>query len=146
MAWRNYERWKSEQGLRRWREDELSRLSRRLDWLVAQVTKYRDGWKCQECGKRLFSRDAHCAHVLPRSAGILLRWDRHNTILLCFDDHIQWAHCHPLEFREWFQAKFPERFAYLQQRWRQCARLDEQARRRLIGVLEQELRRLGGWP
>jgi 5-methylcytosine-specific restriction endonuclease McrA len=113
MVWRNGQRWKSGQGLRPRREDELSRLGRRLDWLVAQVTKYRDGWQCQRCGKRLFARDAHCAHVLPRSAGILLRWDRHNTILLCAQDHLEWAHRHPAQFREWFQAKFPARFAYL---------------------------------
>ena len=53
---------------------------------------------------------------------------------------------HPVEFRQWFQTKFPERFAHLQQRWRQCAKFDEQARRTLITVLEQELRRLGGCP
>ena len=73
MAWRNHERWKSNQGLRRWRAGELAWLGRRLDWLVAQVTKYRDGWRCQKCDKRLFARDAHCAHVLPKSAGLLLR-------------------------------------------------------------------------
>ncbi len=119
MAWRNCRRWKSGPGLRPWREHELSRLGRRRDWLVAQVTKYRDGWKCQKCGKQLFARDAHCAHVLPKSAGILLRWDRQNTILLCAEDHLEWAHRHPTEFREWFQAKFPERFAYLQELRRQ---------------------------
>jgi hypothetical protein len=146
MAWRNDRRWKSNQGLRRWRAGELAWLGRRLDWLVAQVTKYRDGWRCQRCGKRLFRHEAHCAHVLPKSAGILLRWDRQNTILLCAQDHLLWAHCHPIEFRQWFQAKFPERFAYLQQRRRQCARLDEQARLTLIAVLEQELTRLGGSP
>jgi len=123
----------------------LSRLGRRLDWLIAQVTKYRDGWQCQKCGKRLFAREAHCAHVLPKSAGLLLRWDRNNTILLCFEDHIEWAHGHPAEFREWFQAKFPERFAYLQECRCHCAKLDEQARRTLIVVLERELRHLGGW-
>jgi hypothetical protein len=144
MVWRNHERWKSGPRLRPWREDELSRLGRRLDWLVAQVTKYRDGWKCQRCGKRLFAREAHCAHVLPRSAGILLRWDRHNTILLCAQDHLGWAHRHPVEFREWFQAKYPERFAYLQECRRRRARFDEEARRMLIAVLESELRHFGG--
>ena len=111
MAWRNSNHWKSKGTLRQRRRGELAWLGRRLDWLIAQVTKYRDGWQCQRCGKRLFRHEAHCAHVLPKSAGILLRWDRHNTILLCSQDHLQWAHCHPVEFREWFQAKFPDRFA-----------------------------------
>jgi hypothetical protein len=146
MVWRNNKRWKSACTLRPRRQGELAWLGRRLDWLVAQVTKYRDGWRCQRCGKRLFQHDAHCAHVLPKSAGILLRWDQHNTILLCTQDHLPWAHLHPAEFRQWFQAKFPERFAYLQDRRRQHARFDEQARRTLIAVLERELRRLGGWP
>ncbi len=146
MVWRNGQRWKSGHGLRPCREDELSRLGRRLDWLVAQVTKYRDGWKCQKCGKQLFAHEAHCAHVLPRSAGILLRWDRHNTILLCAQDHLEWAHRHPAEFRQWFQTKFPARLAHLEELRRQHGRFDEQARRRLIAVLERELRHLGGWP
>ncbi len=107
---------------------------------------YRDGWRRQRCGKCLFWHDAHCAHVLPKSAGILLRWDRQNTILPCTEDHLQWVHCHPVEFREWFQARFPERFAYLQQRRQQHTKLDEQARRTLIAVLERELTRLGGCP
>jgi hypothetical protein len=117
-----------------------------VNWLVAQVTKYRDGWRCQRCGKRLFRHEAHCAHVLPKSAGLLLRWDRQNTILLCSEDHLQWTHGHPVEFREWFQARFPKRFAYLQRRRQQHTKLDEEARRTLITVLEGELRRLGGCP
>ena len=143
---RNYERRKSTGMLRPQRAGELARLGRRLDWLLAQVTKYRDGWTCQKCGQRLFGREAHCAHVLPKSAGLLLRWDRANTILLCWADHIEWAHGHPVEFREWFQAKFPERFAYLQEHRRRCGKFDEQARRALIAVLEQELVQWGGWP
>jgi hypothetical protein len=91
MVWRNNKRWKSACTLRPRRQGELAWLGRRLDWLVAQVTKYRDGWRCQRCGKRLFQHDAHCAHVLPKSAGILLRWDQHNTILLCTQDHLPWA-------------------------------------------------------
>jgi hypothetical protein len=145
MAWRNNKRWKSNCTLPQRRQGELSRLGRRLDWLIAQITKYHDGWCCRRCGKRLFAHEAHCAHVLPKSAGQVLRWDRHNTILLCFEDHIEWAHRHPIEFREWFQATFPERFAYLQELRHRHGKLDAEARRTLIAVLEQELRRLGGW-
>ena len=75
-----------------------------------------------------------------------MRWGRCNTILLCFEDHVEWARGHPVEFREWLQAKFPKRFTYLQDCRRQHAKFDEQARRTLIAVLERELRRLGGWP
>ena len=132
--------------LRRRRQGELAQLGRRLDWLVAQVTKYRDGWRCQKCGRPLFAREAQCAHVLPKSAGLLSRWDRCNTILLCADDHLQWAHSHPREFREWFGAKFPEGLAYLQERRWRCGKFDEQARRALIAALERELIRLGGCP
>ncbi len=146
MVWRNNRGGQSRPTLRPRRAGELAWLGRRLDWLVAQVTKYRDGWICQKCGKRLFAREAHCAHVLPKSAGLLLRWDPRNTILLCFEDHTEWAHGHPAEFREWFQAKYPDRFAYLQQHRHHCEKLDEAARRTLIAILEQELRRLGGWP
>ncbi len=146
MLGRNDQGWRSNRRLRPQRPGELAWLGRRLDWLVAQVTKYRDGWRCQKCGKRLFGPEAHCAHVLPKSAGLLLRWDQSNTIVLCSDDHIAWAHANPREFREWFERQFPDRFAYLQERRRQCGRLDEQARRALMAILEQELIRLGGWP
>jgi hypothetical protein len=47
---------------------------------------------------------------LAQGTGRLLRWDRHNTILLCAQDHLQWAHGHPAEFRQWFQPFTPERF------------------------------------
>jgi hypothetical protein len=146
MAWRTNKRWKSKGTLHRRRAGELSRLGRRLDWLIAQVTKYRDGWQCQKCGRPLFAYDAHCAHVLPKSAGLLLRWDHCNTILLCFADHIEWAQRHPIEFREWFGAKFPDRFAYLQELRRRCGKFDEEARRALVAAMEKELRRLGGCP
>jgi hypothetical protein len=95
--------------------------------------------------KAICPRGPPSAH-LAQGTGRLLRWDRQNTILLYAQDHLQWAHLHPAEFRQWFQAKFPERFAYLQDCRRQHAKLDEQARRTLIAVLERELRRLGGWP
>ncbi len=95
----------------------------------------------------MFRPDARGAHVLlPKSAGLLLRWDRRNTILLCFEDHIEWAHRHPAQFRQWFQAEFPERFAYLQERRHDCEKFDEEARRTLIAALERELVRWGGCP
>jgi hypothetical protein len=62
------------------------------------------------------------------------------------DDPLRRASWQLIGFQEWFQAKFPERFAYLQDCRRQHAKLDEQARRTLIAVLERELVRLGGWP
>ncbi len=52
----------------------------------------------------------------------------------------------PGEFRMWFQAKLPARFAYLQERRHNCEKLDEEARRTLIAALERELVRLGGCP
>lgn len=94
----------------------------------------------------MFRHDACGAHVLPKSDGLLLRWDRQNTVLLCAQDHFQWAHLHPAESRQWFQSKFPERFAHLQECRRRHAKFDEGTRRMLIAALEQELRRLGGWP
>jgi predicted nucleotidyltransferase len=52
-------------------------------------------------------------------------------------------HHHPLGFRQRFQTRLPGHFAYLQQRRRRCARLDGQARRMRIAMLERELTRLG---
>ncbi len=124
----------------------MSKLGGRLDGLVSQVTKRRDGWRCQRCGKEVAGSDAHCAHIMPKSSGMILRWDTNNTITLCFHDHIQWAHLNPVEFLEWFQAKFPERFAYLQAKRHFRAKFNEDARRAMIGRLEEEVRKLGGCP
>ncbi len=60
-------------------------------------------------------------------------------------NHIEWAHHHPAEFRQWFQSKFPERFAHLQEYRRQSTKFDE-ARRTLIAALERELVCWGGCP
>lgn len=137
---------KSRPGLPKRKKGVLSNLGRRLDWLISQVTKYRDGWRCQRCGKAVAGSDAHCAHVMPKSSGIILRWNPQNTITLCFHDHIQWAHLNPIEFMEWFAARFPERFAYLQSMRHFRAKFDEEARRAMIARLEDELRKLGGCP
>jgi 5-methylcytosine-specific restriction endonuclease McrA len=146
MAWRRRKPLKSNRGLAKRKKGALSKLGQRLDWLVSQVTKYRDGWRCQHCGKAVSGSDAQCAHVMPKSSGIILRWNPQNTILLCFHDHIQWAHLNPVEFMEWFQAKFPERFTYLQSMRHFRAKFDEEARRAMMAHLEEELRKLGGCP
>jgi hypothetical protein len=51
-----------------------------------------------------------------------------------------------VEFLEWFQAKFPERFAVLQAKRHFVAKFNEDARRAMIARLEEELRKLGGCP
>jgi hypothetical protein len=81
-----------------------------------------------------------------QASGRLSRNDGNLVPTLAAVCRTQRAHCHPLEFRPWFQVKFPEHFAYLQDCRRQHARLDEQVRRTLIAVLAREFVRLGGWP
>ena len=40
------------------------------------------------------------------------RWDEESSIALCYKHHIIWSHHHPLEFSEWLQEAYPEKYQY----------------------------------
>ena len=90
-------------------------LRTKLDKLVKEYVKKRDNYTCQRCGKKLEGSNCHGSHVIPVSAGLRWAYDTENIIVLCFHDHINYWHKNPIEASQWFQDKFPERYAYLQQ-------------------------------
>ena len=88
-------------------------LTRKLDRLVGEIVRKRDKETCQWCGKRVSGSNCHVSHVVPRSAGNLLRWDLKNLKVLCFHCHINRWHKNPREAAEWFNGRFPKRAKYL---------------------------------
>ena len=92
----------------------IGKLKKKLEDFVKREVKERDNWTCQRCNKQVEGLNAHGSHVIPVSASQRLRFDLLNIKCLCYHCHIQWWHKHPIDARDWFKNKFPERFKYLQ--------------------------------
>ena len=89
-------------------------LVKKLDDLVKEITRLRDNYTCQHCGKKVDKNNAHVSHIIPRSAGNKLRWDLNNLKVLCYHCHINWWHKNPIEAAKWFKEKFMARAKYLE--------------------------------
>ena len=90
------------------------RLMNELDTLCREYIRKRDKMICQMSGEKLTGSNAHCSHVIPKSAGNRLRWNPLNLKLLSYHSHINVWHKSPVEAGKWFTDKFPERWDYLQ--------------------------------
>jgi hypothetical protein len=88
-------------------------LAKKVETLAKIVAKTRDGWICQHCDKKVSGINAHGSHVIPVSAGNLLRFDPLNIKCLCYHCHRNFWHLNPTESGDWFKNKFPERWLYL---------------------------------
>jgi len=95
---------------RRRKKSERTKLRDRCDKLFRQIILERDGDTCQRCGRYVEGRNAHVAHIIPRSrTNYWLRWTPDNALLMCYACHINWWHKHPLESGEWFRRKYRKR-------------------------------------
>jgi hypothetical protein len=74
------------------------------DILFSKFIRARDG-RCQNCGS--FER-LQCAHLITRSYKSI-RVNPDNAVALCAKCHTYYTH-HPLEWREWCEAEFPDRW------------------------------------
>ena len=88
------------------------KLTKELDDLCREYVKLRDNYTCQKCGKS-GTKQIHWSHVIPRSAGNRLRWNKVNSKALCAYCHRRWWHSNPLDAMEWFKDTFPGRYEYL---------------------------------
>lgn len=93
----------------------LTPLKKKLMNLIKAHVKRRDEHTCQRCSKELEGSNCHVSHVIPVSQGNALAFDPMNMKVLCFHCHINWWHKNPVEAGEWFKAKFPDRWKYLQE-------------------------------
>jgi 5-methylcytosine-specific restriction endonuclease McrA len=92
-----------------------SKIIKKLVDIAKTQAKIRDNYTCQKCGKKVEGSNAHGSHVIPVSAGNKLKWDIQNIKTLCYHCHINWWHKNPIESGEWFKAKFPKRWKYLEE-------------------------------
>ena len=92
----------------------VTALKKKLEKLVKDYVKRRDDYTCQRCGKFVDGTNCHASHVIPVSRSGFLQFDPKNMKVLCYHDHINWWHKHPVEAGAWFTDKFPERWGYLE--------------------------------
>jgi len=121
----------------------LAQIEDRLTALVAQVVKWRDGWMCQVCHKRLYGPEAHAHHVENKARGKVLRWNPLNLVTLC-PKHHGWAHASPAEFAEWFAGRFPDRWDHIQKQKKSVRKFTEAELLEMERINRDELLRLGG--
>lgn len=129
----------------------MAQIEARLTALVAEVVKWRDGWKCQRCrrpvrggpGARDCCDEAHAHHIENRGRGKVLRWVLVNLLTLCPKCH-DWAHACPLDFEEWFRQAFPSRWSFIQKHKHEIRKFTEDELLEMERVNQDELLRLGG--
>lgn len=93
----------------------VTALKKKLEVLVKDYVKKRDDYTCQRCGKKVEGANCHASHVIPVSRSGYLQFDPLNMKVLCYHDHINWWHKHPIEAGKWFTDTFPERWEYLEE-------------------------------
>lgn len=93
------------------------KLKDKLEKIVKEIVKIRDDWTCQKCGKEVTGINCHASHVIPVSRDGRLAFDPRNMKVLCYHDHINWWHKHPIESGEWYVSKFPDNWEYLQENY-----------------------------
>lgn len=89
-------------------------LKKKLEKLVKDYIKKRDDYTCQRCGVVVEGSNCHASHVIPVSRSGYLQFEPLNMKVLCYHDHINWWHKHPIEAGKWYTDKFPERWEYLE--------------------------------
>ena len=89
-------------------------LTKKLDELVKQITRLRDGFTCQVCDKHIEGCNAHTCHVVAKGNGASWRrFDLLNVFVGCMKCH-DWWHKQPLESGKWFAKRFRARDKYLE--------------------------------
>lgn len=98
------------------------KIKDKLDKIVKEIVKIRDESTCQHCFKIVSGSDCHGSHVIPVSRDGRLAFDPLNIKVLCYHCHLNWWHKHPVESGEWFTKTFPERWEYLENKYRENAK------------------------
>lgn len=96
----------------------LSKIKEETEDLAKLLAKKLAGWKCEKCENGIIISGSNChgSHIIPVSHGNALRFDPMNILCLCYFHHLSWWHKNPVEAGEWFNAKFPDRKKYIDER------------------------------
>lgn len=95
------------------------KIKDKLDKVVKDIVKIRDESTCQHCFKIVSGSDCHGSHVIPVSRDGRLAFDPLNIKVLCYHCHLNWWHKHPVESGDWFTKTFPERWEYLENKYKE---------------------------
>ncbi len=119
-------------------------LIKKLDGLCREITRIRDGNRCQYCGKYVTGSESQPSHVVPKGKGASRRrFDLLNIKTLCLAHHVPWWHQNPTESGLWFAEKFPARHAYLNiYRGGKPVPIKTSEMRELVGTLQEKLAEL----
>jgi len=82
-------------------------------FIAKRLAKERDNYTCQKCGKKPDKIDG--SHVYPEGTYHGMSAEVDNIKALCSFCHLYWWHKNPLEARDWFEMKFPDRYNRLKQ-------------------------------
>jgi len=74
---------------------------RKSDIMFSRLVRYRDDWKCQNCGAWFpeKAQNLHCSHFHSRSHKSV-RWDLENCDAMCANCHRYWE-SHRTEYEAW---------------------------------------------
>lgn len=99
-----------------------------------EISKIRDGYKCQYCGVGKPQRMVHSHHIFHEGLHRGMSADHDNLLTLCASHHQggMWMrsndgfnfHNSPRESTEWFIEHYPERYAELKKRSQKAIHCD----------------------
>ena len=117
-----------------------SSLTAECDKLTKQIIIHERGNACERCGKTADIESPASAHIKSKGHYKRIRFYRPNLLLLCYRDHIEWAHKEPDDFLQWVEQKWPGRLEQLRIQAAISAKTDLKL---LVICLRAEVRALG---
>ena len=91
---------------------ERAYLVKECDALTKKLIIAERGEACERCN--IFgSVTIYSAHIKSKGPYARLRFEKQNLLLLCYHDHIEWAHHEPDDFIQWIEQKWPGRLQQL---------------------------------
>lgn len=119
---------------------ERGNLTKECDRLTKQLIIYERGFFCERCAVDGRVEPLHSAHIKAKGHYRRLRFEKHNLLLLCYKDHLEFAHKEPDDFILWVEEKWPGRLQQLREMAATAAKVDL---KQLVIVLRAEVRALG---
>lgn len=99
-------------------------LTAMCDALVKKLLIAERGSSCERCGRSGINLPLHAAHIKSKGPYARLRFEKLNLLLLCYHDHIEWAHKEPDDFIQWIEQEWPGRLQTLREMAATAPRVD----------------------
>ena len=92
---------------------ERAGLTKECDVLTKKLLIAERGAFCERCRKSAAIEPVYSAHIKSKGPYSRIRFEKYNLLLLCYRDHIEWAHKEPDDFIQWIEQKWPGRLQQL---------------------------------